>query len=489
MENNQIDKLLGRELFDGVPFNIAVIDRDFNVITANKRFEDYFGNWEGRHCYDVYRGKYQPCTECEAVKTFKDGRVRVIDGSGIDRHGINRHYVAHLAPLYDNEGNVQYVIEMSTDLTETRKWQREYDLLFERVPCYITVIDKDFRVTRANEKFRQTFGEETQGNHCYQIYKKRDQKCSNCPAMLTFQDGQEHVSNQVGVRKDGSEAHYVVTSAPLSRGEDGIAHVIEIATDVSEIKKLEREKLDAERLGAVGQTVAGLAHTIKNMLMGLEGGMYMVDIGLQKGDAERIIKGWDILQRNFNKTTNLVKDFLSFSKGRMPALKLVNPNKLAKDIVDLYHDTAQQQGVDLILKIGKNVKPAFLDPDGIETCLTNLISNGIDAATLREESGGKVILGTREENGELIFESIDNGSGMDWEVKQKVFTTFFTTKGGKGTGLGLLTTRKIVTEHGGRIEVDSATGEGATFRIRLPRNRLEALAEQADIEQSKQELT
>lgn len=479
MENNHVEKLLGRKLFDGVPFNIAVIDKDFNVVAANTRFEDYFGNWEGRRCYDVYRGNYQPCTECEAVKTFKDGRVRVIDGSGIDRHGINRHYVAHIAPLYGDDGKVQYVIEMSTDLTETRKWQREYDLLFERVPCYITVIDKDFRVTRANEKFRQTFGEETHGNHCYQIYKKKDHKCSNCPAMLTFQDGQEHVSNQIGVRKDGSEAHYVVTTAPLSRGEDGIAHVIEIATDVSEIKKLEREKLDAERLGAVGQTVAGLAHTIKNMLMGLEGGMYMVDVGLQKGDAERIIKGWDILQRNFNKTTTLVKDFLSFSKGRLPDLQLIDPNKLANDIVELYRDTAKQQGVELILEAGKDVKEAFLDPSGIETCLTNLISNGIDAATLRQEPGGKVVLTTREEDGELIFESTDNGCGMDWEVKQKVFTTFFTTKGGKGTGLGLLTTRKIVTEHGGRIEVDSAADEGATFRIRLLRSRLEALAEQS----------
>ena len=475
----KVDKLLGRKIFEMMPFNIAVIDRDFNVITANKRFEDYFGNWQGRRCYDVYRGNFQPCPECVAVKTFEDGKIRVIDGAGIDRHGITRHYVAHLAPLYDDDGHVQYVIEMSTDLTETRRWQREYDLLFERVPCYITIIDKDFRITRANEKFRQAFGEEIQGRHCYQVYKKTDHKCSNCPAMLTFQDGQEHVSNQVGVRKDGSQAHYIVTTAPLSRGEDGIEHVIEIATDISEIKKLESEKLEAERLGAVGQTVAGLAHTIKNMLMGLEGGMYMVDIGLQKGDAERIIKGWDILQRNFHKTTTLVKDFLSFSKGRLPDLQLVDPNKLAQDIVELYRDTAQQQGVELIIEVGENVKPAFLDPNGMETCLTNLVSNGIDAAMLRVEGRGRVVLRTYEEGGELVFESTDNGSGMDWEVKQKVFTTFFTTKGGKGTGLGLLTTRKIVTEHGGRIEVDSVAGEGATFRIRLPRARLESLAEQA----------
>jgi len=113
----------------------------------------------------------------------------------------------------------------------------------------------------------------------------------------------------------------------------------------------------------------------------------------------------------------------------------------------------------------------------MKTSLTNLRSNGIDAAMMRDESGGRVVVRTREEDGELIFEVIDNGCGMDWEVKRRVFTTFFTTKGGKGTGLGLLTTRKIVQEHGGRIEVESTSGKGSIFRIHLPRKRLETLAE------------
>jgi signal transduction histidine kinase len=157
-------------------------------------------------------------------------------------------------------------------------------------------------------------------------------------------------------------------------------------------------------------------------------------------------------------------------------LQLVEPVKLGKDIVDLYSDTARQQGVELILEADKTIKPAYLDPNGMETCLTNLISNGIDACILRKEPGGRVILRIREENDQLIFESIDNGCGIDFETKQKVFTTFFTTKGGKGTGLGLLTTRKIVYEHGGQIEVKSTPGGGSTFKIKLFRSRLEMLS-------------
>ncbi len=590
-----LQSLLVRGMFELVPFNIAVIDRDFQIIAANPNFEEYFGPWQGRRCYEAYKSRAQPCANCQARATFEDGRVRVSDETGIDRHGRTCHYVVHLAPLRDGEGHINHVIEMTTDLTETRRWQREYDRLFERVPCSVVVIDRNFRVIRANEKFRETFGE-TEGARCYELYKRRKSPCPKCPAALTFQDRAEHVSNQVGVHQDGSPAYYVVTTSPLSRGPNGIAHVIEIATDVTqvrgledelkrardfytslvrnaatgilaidnqggvqimnpaahtllnwaarqppsagrlremlpaeffangttngadlslrevdlhaasgeeipvrfsavelkshrkrlgraafmqdlrEMKRLEEEKLEAERLAAVGQTVAGLAHTIKNLLMGLEGGMYMVDTGLRRGDASRIADGWQVLQRNFEKTTTLVKDFLSFAKGRLPQVRPTDPSALARGVVELYRDTAARQGVELCLEAGSDVHDAPLDPGGIETCLTNLVSNGIDAAMLREHPGGKVIVRTREEGGDLVFEVADNGAGMDQEIKARVFTTFFTTKGGKGTGLGLLTTRKIVQEHGGRMEMDSAIDQGSTFRIRLPRTRLDALA-------------
>lgn len=591
----ELETLLGRGLIELVPFNVAVIDRDFRVVAANGNFEEYFGEWRGRRCHEVYKGSAQRCARCQAEATFADGRVRVSDETGVDRHGRSCHYVVHLAPLKNAEGRVEHVIEMTTDLTETRRWQREYDLFFERVPCYVSVIDRNFRVIRANEKFREAFGE-PEGRHCYEVCKRRRKACRNCPAARTFEDGGEHVSNQVGVHRDGSPAFYIVTTSPLSRRENGVAHVIEMATDITqvrelekelrkthdfyeslvrnaatgilavdtrgsvqvmnpaarallhwahkrppspkrlrqmlpeeffngeapneessslpeavvrtalaqavpvrfsavglrshgrslgsaafmedlrELKRLEQEKLEAERLAAVGQTVAGLAHTIKNVLMGLEGGMYLVDTGLQRADAGRIAEGWQILQRNFEKTTTLVKDFLSFAKGRLPELQPVDPNAVARGVAELYREAAARQGVELQFEAGEGVREAPLDPRGIEACLTNLVSNGIDAAMLREQPGGKVTVRTREQNGDLVFEVADNGCGMDQEVRSKLFTTFFTTKGGRGTGLGLLTTRKIVQEHGGRLETDSVAGQGSTFRIRLPRKRLEALA-------------
>lgn len=592
---DRLEALLGLGMFEIVPCNVAVIDRHFSVVAANKNFEEFFGEWRGTKCYEVFKNASNACALCHAKATFEDGRARVSDETGVDRHGRTCHYIVHLAPLKDERGVVQYVIEMTTDLTETHHLQREYDLLFERVPCYVSIIDKDHRVIRANERMRTTFGE-TDGRRCYEVYKRRRKPCVSCPARLSFEDGGDHAAFQYGVHRDGSPAYYVVTTSPLSRGKGAVTHVIEISTDVTDLhrlkdtltktrdfyeslvrnsatgilamdtdggtrlvnpagrallglsgdshpsarrlremlpatffegepqadfeltlpevsiraadgaevpvqfsavnlkshrkalgraafmqdlrplKQLEKEKLEAERLGAVGQTVAGLAHTIKNLLMALEGGMYLLDSGLRKADVPRITEGWQILHRNLEKTTAMVRDFLSFAKGRLPEFRMIDPNAVARTVVDLYREAARQQGVELVLDVAANMAPAPIDPAGIESCLTNLVSNGIDAAILREEPGGRVVVRTRVLPAEVVYEVADNGCGMDPELKERVFTTFFTTKGNKGTGLGLLTTRKIVQEHGGRIETESTVGEGSLFRIRLPRVRLDALA-------------
>lgn len=353
-------------------------------------------------------------------------------------------------------------------------WKREYQTLFDRVPCYLTVIGKDFRIVKANDSFREKFGDAL-NEHCYEIYKRRKTKCPNCPAVKTFKDGKVHRSHQQGISLRDQKIYYVVTTSALIKGAKKIDYVIEISNDVSGMKKLEEKMIEAKRLGAVGQTVAGLAHSIKNILMGLEGGKYIVSLGLKKNNQQMINQGWEMLERNFDKTTSLVKDFLSFSKGRVPELEIVNPADLVLEIVDLYKEVTTQSGIELQPEIEDHIKPVPLDKAGIHTCLTNLVSNAIDACLMSEKKGNKVTIKLSEIRNKLIFEVHDNGSGIDYDIKQKIFTTFFTTKGGGGTGLGLLTTRKIVEEHGGRITVISKKGKGANFKMEFLRKRLQAL--------------
>jgi signal transduction histidine kinase len=254
--------------------------------------------------------------------------------------------------------------------------------------------------------------------------------------------------------------------------------------DQREIKKLEKEKLEAERLAAVGQTVAGLAHGVKNLVTGLEGGMYMLSTGMNKGKVERVQQGLDILERNIERVSVFVKTFLSFAKGREIRVKLTDPIEVADEVVAMYSPRAHENGIELINEKRGDISPAPIDHDGMHECLTNLVGNAIDACLMSENQDKcHVWVRTFEKNGAIIYEVVDNGCGMDYEVKKKVFTSFFTTKGLGGTGLGLLMTKKIVQEHGGTIELESEPGQGTTFRITLPRARLPKTVENVEEEE------
>lgn len=475
----KIRDLLHDHLFDQTPIAVAVLDRGLRVVEANARFRSVFGRREERRCFELLKHRTEPCEGCMALKSFLDGQVRVHEESLRLNSGRSHHFVVRVAPLARTQRHaVTHLIWMASDVNEATSLQLENELLFERVPCYMTVLDRDLRIIRANRRMRETFGG-ARGKRCYEIYKQRDKVCRDCPALKTFEDGEDHTSTQVGLTDSGEEIHYVVTASALSREEGAragrVKYVIEMATDVTQLKLLEREKLEAERLAAVGQTVAGLAHGIKNNLMGLEGGAYVMQSGIRQNQAVKVERGVEMLVRNVGKISSLVKNLLSFSKGDVPKVVLTDPNTVAREIVELYGGMAGKAGIELAGDLQPGLAPAPLDPEGIHACLTNLVSNAIDACQMSEKKGCQVLVRTHEENGVLIFEVIDNGCGMDYEVKQKIFTTFFTTKGAGGTGLGLLMTRKIVQEHGGKILVESAPGEGTTCRILLPRDRLPTL--------------
>jgi signal transduction histidine kinase len=241
-----------------------------------------------------------------------------------------------------------------------------------------------------------------------------------------------------------------------------------------ELRQAQEESIKNERLATIGETVAGLAHYIKNILTGLRGGVYMVNTAMAKDNPPMLKEGWAMVQRNIERVGDLALALLSYSKERVPERSVCRPNEMLSEAVELFRERAEEHRVNLDVALDPNVKEAYLDRDGINNVLLNLISNAIDACIYDTDTSKawEVTVKTKLEMDAdseevILFEIKDNGCGMTDEVRSKLFTRFFSTKAGRGTGLGLLNTQKIVHEHGGEIAVESQPGQGTTFTVRL----------------------
>jgi signal transduction histidine kinase len=202
----------------------------------------------------------------------------------------------------------------------------------------------------------------------------------------------------------------------------------------------------------------------------------MLNTGMAKDKAPMMKEGWAMVQRNIERVSDLALNLLMYSKAREPEITVCKCNELVREAVNLLKDRATEHRVKLTTILDPNLKEAYLDRDGMHNVLLNLISNAIDACIYdtATSKAWEVTVTTKIEtdidSGEtMVLEVSDNGCGMTDEVKARLFSRFFSTKAGRGTGLGLLITQKIIEEHGGEIAVESEVGRGTTFSVRLKR--------------------
>ncbi|MEW6202324.1 MAG: ATP-binding protein [bacterium] len=340
-----------------------------------------------------------------------------------------------------------------------------HQTLFSEVPCYITIQDRELRIVEANRRFREDFGEGI-GGHCYEVYKHRQEECLVCPVARTFSDGNVHSSEEVVVSKNGDPINVLVYTAPIRNTDGEIVLVMEMSTNISEIRRLQSQ------LTSMGQLVASISHSIKGILMGLDGGIYIVNSGFDKGENEIVKKGWEMVQRNVERISNMVFDILFYAKERKPEFSKVSPREIATDVCDLLQRKAVGYGIELKREFNDGTGEMEADQKAIHTLLVNLLENAIDACfTDRKKRSHKITVRIDGDEKDVVFEVSDDGIGMDEETKGKIFSLFFSTKGSGGTGLGLLVSHKIVSDHGGTITVNSAPDGGSHFVVLLPRER------------------
>jgi len=242
----------------------------------------------------------------------------------------------------------------------------------------------------------------------------------------------------------------------------------ELNRSAERISQQKRELRESERLAVVGQMVAGLSHTLKNILNGLRAGQFVLDRALKTGNEDKLHKGLDVTRRSVARIERLIFDMLNYTKDRQPQRESLDPNHIVAEVVEELQQLAGSWDIELRDETDAEVGLVALDRNEIFRALVDLTTNAIEACT-EGGQGDLVILGTRGEPDEVVFIVEDNGIGMTDEVLENLYTRFVSTKATGGTGLGMVVVKKIIDEHGGEIDVESAPEEGTTFHIHLPR--------------------
>jgi PAS domain S-box-containing protein len=380
------------------------------------------------------------------------------------------HLYFNAAPIKDDLGAIQGAIVTYQDFSERVRMTQEIRKreafarnLIENSIDGIIATDAEGKIVIFNQGIADVLGylpDEVIGQMRYPQILSREMTKNIRDAFYSDHDGPEGkiINMEVEVlNKEGTPIPVRISGTLLYEMKQEVGSVV-FMQDLTAIQRLQKEKAQAERMAAIGQTVAGLAHYIKNILNGLKGGAYVINSAMKKNKIEMVRDG-------------CVMDMLVYSKDRKPEHQLMDPNEVVMDVVELMKERAETAGVSIVQELMSGLKEVSMERTGIHRCLLNLVSNAIDACTLEgivEGKGAVTIKTDSPEGWGVKFEVIDNGIGMDEETQKKVFTGFFSTKGYKGTGLGLPVTQKIVNEHDGDLSFKSHAGEGTTFTLLLP---------------------
>jgi two-component system NtrC family sensor kinase len=230
--------------------------------------------------------------------------------------------------------------------------------------------------------------------------------------------------------------------------------------------KLHESAVQSERLAAVGETVAFLSHHIKNILHALGAGVEVVEKGLESDNLAKAREAWPIVQRSLDRINGLILNMLAFSKHREPLYQNVNINHVLTECIELISRHADERQVALMSDLD-DLPPIPADPAGLSQAFLNLLANALDAV---ESNTGVITVASKYDSmhRNVIVRVIDNGSGIPDDQVDQIFTPFYSSKGQRGTGLGLAVAKKVFQEHHGMVELATKVGEGTTFTITLP---------------------
>jgi signal transduction histidine kinase len=236
------------------------------------------------------------------------------------------------------------------------------------------------------------------------------------------------------------------------------------------LERLVAEKSELQsHLSSLGLMLGSISHALKGLLTGLDAGIYMVDSGLAKSNGAKLKEGWDIVKQRVERIRKVILDILFYSKKRDLKQERVDAAKLAEEVASAVAGKLAGTGVNFVKEFEPDSGDIDADPAYLQAALLNILENAVDACLAEgARKPPKVVFSLERRKNRVEFDILDNGIGMDPATQGKLFTPFYSSKGDKGTGLGLFIANKIVEQHGGQISVSSSPGRGSLFRVMIP---------------------
>ena len=458
--------------FNEMPCFVSVHDRSLTVLAVNHLYHKRLGNAVGAPSWKIYKGESAFAERCPVGRTFMTGSGQQSRETVELPDGSQSMLMVHTAPIRNSDGRLDLVLEISADISEVKRLQDEldttqqrYQQLFDESPCYVTVQDRDLRILASNKRFREDFGDELYAR-CFQTYKNRYEPCCDCPLLKTFEDGLPHQAEMVATSNSGEQIHLLVGTAALRDVSGEIVQVMELATNITQIRKLQ------DHLSSLGLLLSSMSHAVKGMLTALDSGIYMIQSGLDKSDPERVQEGVATARRMTERIRDAVLDILYYAKEREMKREVISVMSLIYDVIQIIEPKLKTLPILWNCNVGCVLGEFEVDRTALRSAMVNILENAVEACL--EDSrkpSHHVGFGVRIEDGHVVFEISDDGVGMDTEMQERLFALFFSSKGQKGTGLGLFIARKVIQRHQGTISVNSQPGVGTTFSIHIPMKR------------------
>jgi signal transduction histidine kinase len=240
------------------------------------------------------------------------------------------------------------------------------------------------------------------------------------------------------------------------------------------LEKLIHEKTELQsHLASLGLMIGSISHGIKGLLTGLDGGMYILNSGIGKENQSQIKEGWEIVQQMVERIRKLVMDILFYAKERKLHYERINIPAFAEEVAREFEPKMKAHQIEFNKEFDSSAGEFEVDGNYVHSALINILENAIDACEVSQPAtASEITFGARAHKNRVIFEISDNGVGMDAETLEKIFSPLFSSKGRRGTGLGLFISNTIIEKHGGTIKVNSKPGHGTRFQIEIPIKRV-----------------